>query len=260
MLQKIKSLAYRVITGVLPARRQCIVCNSKIFSFKALSPHYAQKLKEYGWPYSFDDFETLNVQEYQCPRCGCSDRDRLYALYMKKVIDPLVPYRLLDIAPAPALRSFIKSFPNITYRSADLYMHDVDDQVDLTDMHLYEDSSFHAFICSHVIEHVPDDQKAMKELYRVLKPAGWGIAMVPVLLSIEQIDEEPTLESIPERWRRFGQDDHIRQFSKSGFVGRLKGAGFKVREWTVKDFTPEEFIKNGISPRSVLYIVSKEND
>jgi ubiquinone/menaquinone biosynthesis C-methylase UbiE len=139
-------------------------------------------------------------------------------------------------------------------------MKGVDDKIDLTNMDIYEDNSYDIFICSHVLEHVPDDRKAMSELHRVLKPGGWGIAMVPVLSSVKEIDEDPSIMEPSERWRRFGQDDHVRVYSKDGFKKRLKDSGFKVKEYSKNDFSDGDFENNGISARSILYIVYKYND
>ena len=196
-----------------------------------------------------------------CPNCGASDRDRLYALYISTHIDSMRNYRVLDIAPANALRNFLKGFPNFIYRSADLIDKDVDDTgVDITDMKIYADQSFDIFLCSHVLEHVPDDRKAMGELNRILKKDGFGIAMVPIVLSITAIDEDPSLTDTAERWKRFGQDDHVRLYSKAGFVNRLEESGFIVKSITVDDYDWKVFSKYGISSKSVLYIVTKNND
>jgi predicted SAM-dependent methyltransferase len=164
---------------------------------------------------------------------------------------------LLDIAPAASLRVFLSRNTRIRYRCADLYMTRVDDIIDVTDMRLYDNSSFDAFICSHVLEHVPDDRQALSELWRVLKPGGWGILMVPINLAITSIDEDPSVTDIGERWRRFGQHDHVRLYSKQGFIDRVMNAGFLVRQLGVDFFGHEVFQRHGITTTSVLYVVGK---
>jgi SAM-dependent methyltransferase len=233
------------------------VCDSRIQAFIPLPEQFTKTPKDYGYPYTSDQAETINPPEYSCPHCFASDRDRLYALYFKKVLKAGTKYRLLDIAPSAPLRKFLKGRSNIVYRSADLFMQDVDDTgVDIMQMG-YEDNSFDIFICSHVLEHVPDDRKAMRELRRILTPGGFGIAMVPIVLTIDKVDEDPFLEDVAERWRRFGQDDHVRIYSKQGFKDRLIDSGFKVEEVTITSFSEKEFLLYGISPKSVLYIVRK---
>lgn len=248
-LRDIASLAYK---------KKCPVCGKRVRNFDPLPDFYLDSAKKYNFPHSYDLGETLNYKEYSCPNCGSSDRDRLYALYIGRNTSPEKKYKLLDIAPAKALRNFLKKKENVLYRSADLYNKDVDDTgVDITNMTNYPSETFDIFICSHVLEHVVDDRKAMRELYRVLKGGGFGIAMVPIVMGLKEIDEDPGLNDIAERWRRFGQDDHLRLYSKSAFTDRLRECGFTVGEVTQKDFAEGEFLKYGLSPTSVLYIVKK---
>ena len=136
-------------------------------------------------------------------------------------------------------------------------MDNVDDKVDVTDMKCYEDNSFDAFICSHVLEHIPDDLKAMSELFRVLKPGGWGITMVPINTAHRDIREDFTKTTEAERWQYFGQGDHVRVYSRAGFLGRLAQAGFRVRALGIQHFGAERFARHGISAGSVLYISDK---
>ena len=106
-------------------------------------------------------------------------------------------------------------------------------------------------------EHVADDKKAMSELFRILKPGGFGILMVPIVLKIEQIDDDPTITDAETRWRRFGQYDHVRLYSKKGFVERVQEAGFIVKQYGVEYFGESVFVECGISVKSVLYVVQK---
>jgi predicted SAM-dependent methyltransferase len=97
----------------------------------------------------------------------------------------------------------------------------------------------------------------MKELHRVLKPGGWGIAMVPITNAIEETYENDSITTDADRWKYFGQDDHVRMYSKKGFVGNLEKAGFKVDQLGIDYFGSNVFERHGIHPRSILYIVSK---
>lgn len=239
----------------------CPVCGNDIQEFVPLPSFYAENLKKYGWPFTFDDAETINPDQYSCPRCGASDRDRLYALYLKKVFQtktssdtPL----LLDFAPSPALQTFLRSYPNLRYLSADKYMPDVDLALDIIDMSQIQPGTFDIFICSHVLEHVPDDRQALAELFRILKPGGFGILMVPIVLAIDEIDEDPGLEDVGERWRRFGQDDHVRLYSKTGFLERVEKAGFTVSQYGADFFGREAFSRHGITSQSILYVAEKK--
>jgi SAM-dependent methyltransferase len=124
-------------------------------------------------------------------------------------------------------------------------------------MHSIPPETYDFFICSHVLEHVTDDKKALSELFRVLKTGGSGILMVPINLRIDKIEEDPNVEDIGERWRRFGQDDHIRLYSKKGFVERVKEAGFTIHQYGVDFFGEHVFFQHGISPKSILYVAKK---
>lgn len=258
IIERVDQKVKRTIKEVFGARRYCNVCKTPFKGkFIPIHPMYLENARKTGFPYTFDEGETLNYKEYTCPFCQSSDRDRLYALYLDTHLDSNKSYQLLDFAPAPALRQYLKANSMIKYRSADLFMDGVDDKIDVMDMHIYPDNSFDIFICSHVLEHVKDDAKAMRELYRILKPGGFGICMVPIILPLKSIDEDPSLEDPAEKWRRFGQDDHVRLYNRAGFIERLAGAGFKVDQFTIKDFEAGQFIQYGISPKSVLYIVRK---
>jgi predicted SAM-dependent methyltransferase len=164
--------------------------------------------------------------------------------------------RFIEFAPAPALSRLLKSFPQLEYRSADLYDKGADDQVDLTNLP-YSDCSFDAFLSSHMLEHIEDDGTAMRELYRILEPGGWGIVMVPIQLDLERTVEGLPLTSEGERWKYYGQDDHVRMYSKQDFIDRLCNAGFQVKQLNKNDFGDESFHIHGIHPRSVLYVVER---
>jgi SAM-dependent methyltransferase len=240
---------------------QCPVCKERISNFVPIPIYYEENLKKYGYPYTFDDAETLNAEKYTCPYCSATDRDRLYAYYIEKRIawqktDDKI--RLLDIAPSVPLSSFISRFDKIKHDTADLLVEGVDLAVDITNMPEIATDTYDILICSHVLEHVDDDKKAISELHRVLKQNGWGIIMVPIVLAIDKIDEDTKITDVAERWRRFGQDDHVRLYSKAGFVNRLENAGFVVHQLGVDYFGEDVFKKHGIGSKSILYLVEKK--
>jgi SAM-dependent methyltransferase len=239
----------------------CPACEDRVPSFSPLPEFYFTELETHGSDLRSADFETLNFKAYQCPHCGASDRDRLYALYLARRFqgsEPLLAgFSLLDIAPAAALSSHIKRRYPVQYRTADLFQKNVDDRVDITCMNCYAEDKFDAFICSHVLEHVEHDKKAMAELFRVLKPGGWGIVMVPINLSFKEIREDSSKTSVEERWRHFGQGDHVRVYSRDGFMHRLQEVGFVVRQFGRDFFGRERMSRCGLSEASVLYVVEK---
>lgn len=249
----------------LLARHRCPVCNARVSAFQPLPEYYIDNLAKYGWPYGLDKAETGNHLGYQCPSCLASDRDRLYVLYLMTQLrgtqsNPVT--RIVDFGPSTPLSNFIRrqiasSKREISYRTADAFEDGVDDRVDITDMQIYEDGQFDFFLCSHVLEHVPDDRKALRELYRILQPGGRGILMVPIILSLDRIDEDPTVVDEGERWRRFGQHDHVRIYSKNGFIERVAESGFRIHQYGKEFFGEDLFSSAGITSQSVLYVVEK---
>jgi len=239
----------------------CPACEDRVPGFSPLPEFYSRELISHGSDLQIADFETCNKNAYQCPHCGATDRDRLFALYLSRRLPKSFAlqanYKLLDIAPSRPLADFIRRKFSIRYRTADRFMKNVDDRVDITAMTAYANGSFDAFICSHVLEHVQDDSKAMLELFRVLKPGGWGIAMVPINLTFKEIRENAAYATDEERWKYFGQGDHVRVYSRDGFVTRLEKAGFVVRQIRQDYLGIENFERCGLSPASVLYVVEK---
>jgi len=239
----------------------CPVCENPVAAFSPLPDFYFRELAEHGSGSRISDFETCNAQAYQCPHCGATDRDRLYALYLASRLSSAAVHgselHLLDIAPGAALSAHIRRKYPVRYRTADRFMKNVDDRVDVTSMSCYADASFDAFICSHVLEHVEDDRKALAELWRILKPGGWGIAMVPINLAVKEIHEDPTKTTAAERWKYFGQGDHVRLYSREGFIRRLREAGFVVREFGRNHFGAEKMAPCGLSEASILYVAEK---
>jgi len=228
-------------------------------SFLPIPEQYIRQLNQLNVPYSIDDFETLNCGQYLCPYCGATDRDRLYALYVKQKLDRVQEgvLRVLDIAPSKPLSWFLRSQPMVHYRCGDLASPLADEQVDICHMPQFPDASFDLIICSHVLEHVIDDRMAMRELLRVLSSSGKAILMVPILTTATQIDEDCSETRVDERWRRFGQDDHVRMYNQSAWLERLSAAGWYIQAYRQSDFTDRSFRLYGIEAGSVLYVGSR---
>jgi len=241
----------------------CSVCGQSIKRFLPLDSFYAENAKKYGYKY-FGQGETINLESYLCPVCGATDRERLYSLYIdkfvlnEKVADDTSPkLSLLHFAPDKALAQKITTDGFFQYRSADLLMEGVDDKIDITNLYIYKDSYFDCFICSHVLEHVTDDTKALRELFRIIKPGGWGILMVPIIPSLIHTHEDYTKTTEEERWQFFGQGDHVRLYAKDDFISLTERAGFVVEQFNVKKFGEKIFKTHGIALGSVLYIAKK---
>ena len=182
--------------------------------------------------------------------------------YYSNTPPPGIHFSILEIAPAPPLSQLIRENIKRHHLNAELITADYSAakamvQIDIQHMPVFKDNSFDFFICSHVLEHVPDDKMALQELYRVLKPGGTGILMVPINLAAQYIDEDPGVVNVAERWKRFGQHDHVREYSRSGFIERVNEAGFVVHEFGSQSFGRIVFFRYGLHSHSVLYVVQK---
>ena len=248
----------REVRALFSAKKHyCPVCRKKVRRFQCLSEQYFEQWMKYRYLHSIFNFETLNVTGYSCPLCGASDRDRLYAIYLAGYLENK-KIRFLEIAPAKPLARYIRSFPGVKYRSADLHMPEADDKVDITDMAIYPDESFDFILCSHILEHIEDDSQALRELYRVMSRKGKGILMSPVNLGLEADYEIKGPLTEPERWHHYGQGDHVRTYSKNGFMGKIRNVGFLIEEVTAANYSQQVFDRCGIHEGSVLYAVSKK--
>jgi SAM-dependent methyltransferase len=265
VILKSRMRAFTARLKTIGGRHYCPVCRSRVRAFQPLPEFYRDNLAKHGWPFADEEAETCNQLGYTCPLCQATDRDRLCALYLQDYLQGVhadSATRMVDFAPSAPLSDFIRreiarSGHNISYRTADAFAEGVDDKVDITELRSYQDGEFDFFICSHVLEHVRDDRKAIRELHRILRPGGKGILMVPILLCVREIDEDPTVVDEGERWRRFGQFDHVRLYSKQGFIERVKAAGFLMHQHGQEFFGAKEYIRTGISAQSILYVVEK---
>jgi len=117
------------------------------------------------------------------------------------------------------------------------------------------DASFDVILCSHVLEHVHDDQRAMRELFRILRPGGWAMIQVPI--SSKPTFEDPSITEPAERERVFWQADHVRLYGLD-IADRLLEAGFEV-ETVFGDqlVASDQLVRTGIYPRDLVFLCGK---
>jgi ubiquinone/menaquinone biosynthesis C-methylase UbiE len=121
----------------------------------------------------------------------------------------------------------------------------------------YPDNSFDAIYCSHVLEHIPDDRAAMRELFRVLKPGGWAILQVPLDSTRETTYEDPSITSFEARERAYWQADHVRLYGRD-YTAKLESTGFRVRvDWFVKTFTEGQIHRFGLDKSEGIHWCEK---
>lgn len=203
-------------------------------------------------------YRTNNV----CPRCYSLDRDRLIHLFLSEKTNIFTAsLNVFHVAPEGCIRAMLTGLPNISYHAGVKYLEGYyyDQQTNLIDITSipFKDDEFDVIICNHVLEHIPDDRKAMRELHRVLKPGGWAILQVPVSKILTETYEDFSVVKPEERERVFGQFDHVRIYGQD-YPIRLSNAGFTVKIYNpYKDKWPVDLNRFAINPEENLYIAYK---
>jgi len=163
-----------------------------------------------------------------CPECNSFERHRLaYMYFIENTSLFKKSAKLLHFAPEKCFADKISKFDTIDYLTVDLKSPLAMKKVDIQNMD-FEDAHFDAVYCSHVLEHVPDDSKAIGELYRVLKPGGYALIMVPINLKSATTLEDPSINTPEQRTKYYKQFDHVRYYGLD-FKDRLSAVGFDVR-------------------------------
>lgn len=237
--------------------KRCNVCGEEVF-FRPMPEGYHIMRKRYGFLYWDADFQLESKERYGCPNCGAYDRDRLMIAFLEEVkAEGGEKLRMLQIAPSRAIEHYALSRADICYESTDLMMPGVTFQADLQHMDMVEDETYDIIVCSHVLEHVRNDAQAMSELYRILKPDGVCLVLVPLIVGKMDTEEQWGC-SEEENWRRFGQNDHSRLYGKKDFIRRLQNAGFYVNELDKQWFGEDFYQEYGFDDLSIMYVVTKE--
>jgi SAM-dependent methyltransferase len=194
----------------------------------------------------------------RCPGCGSRERHRLLWLYLSERTNLFAPVsggadrRLLHVAPEPVFAASFSRLPHLEYVSADLDSPLARERVDICDLP-YEDVSFDAILCVHVLEHVSDDRKAMREFFRVLRPGGFAILQVPMQRKRVLTYEDASVVDPQERLREFGQEDHLRVYGRD-YAERLEEAGFQVkRDRFVKELPPDRVERHRLKQEDIYY-------
>lgn len=267
-----KSTIKRLLKTIIPAKH------------RAWLRHFRRKVKYFGWMYKcpicrshlrillpFGQKFPVLIQNRiiggsfrpnaRCPVCRSLDRERLVYLYLLNKTKIFQEHlKLLHLAPEKNLSTILKNHSNIDYLTADLNSNKVMVKMDITQID-YPDNSFDAVICNHVLEHVIDDKKAIRELFRVLRPGGWGILQVPISLNLNKTYEDVSVTSPSEREKIFGQSDHVRMYAID-YLDRLRESGFEVSpfKWWIqgKEFgNPDN--KYALLQHEIIIFVNKPN-
>ena len=239
ILQRMASWAVPIMGLAYKGRgRECPLCGSRYRRFM---------------PYGY----VTSREDALCPRCLSLERHRLIWLWLQRHSDLFAAHpHILHIAPEVSLmRHFKRHYKEHKerYTTADL-------ESPLADMHFdvqhipMEARSIDVVICNHLLEHVVNDRIAVAELYRILKPGGWGIMLVPEDRSRATTFEDDTITDAKERTRLFGQYDHRRVYGRD-YDLRLAEAGFVVERIAVSDLlSPEERRRHAVGNDDLVVV------
>lgn len=189
------------------------------------------------------------------------ERHRLLWLFLKNETDFFAinnKLRVLHIAPEQCFLNRFRRQKNIDYTTTDLESPIADIKADICDLP-FDDNSFDVIFCNHVLEHIPDDTKAMQELYRVMKKGGFGIFQIPQDIHREKTFEDNSITDPKERAKIFGQYDHVRVYGIDYF-DKLRSVGFTVDEidYTQK-ISPELVKRYALMKGEILPVCYKKN-
>ena len=205
------------------AKLYCPCCNSRFVTF---TDRGYKNRPDYFDPSRYESC----CQDVICPLCLSLPRHRILSVWCEKNINKLRGKRILYFAPENGMVRVLKR-NKIAFTSADLF-NEADLKLDLN--HIDQpDASWDVVFCNHVLEHVPDYKKALRELYRILKPGGMLICSFPIDIRYETVQEDDALvgddspQADRERIRKFGQKDHLRVFGRDSRK-LLEEAGFVV--------------------------------
>ncbi len=185
------------------------------------------------------------------------ERHRLLWLYLKNETDFFTAEKkVLHFAPEQAFYKRFRKMSNLDYTTTDLNSPLADIKADICNLP-FEDNEYDVILCNHVLEHIPDDTKAMQELYRVLKPGGMGIFQIPQDLTRKVTFEDDSITDKKERAKIFGQYDHVRVYGRDYFE-KLKSIGFKIKEVDyTKILSKDDVAKYCLAKGEIIPVVSK---
>ena len=229
MYNTLKSFAQKIVP------KEILVKNEDLFR-KLLMRFYSGDQHECNICGSkLKKFASLENGQLLCPICGSLPRTRrLFMLLEKEYLQQNAV--VLDFSPSRAMYRKLKQRKDLNYYPSDFENEFLADyHFDITKI-AAESDQFDLITCYHILEHIVEDEVAMKELFRVLKPSGTLLIQTP--FKGGDIYEDFTKTTVEQKLKYFGQDDHVRIYSAEGLEKRLQGAGFKteIRKFEKDDY------------------------
>lgn len=205
------------------------------------------------------DIVGSDVEHFECPVCGSHDRERHLLLYLraKGLLASLRGARILHFAPEANLQQVFEAAAPVEYVRADLFPRQPGVvKLDLTAID-FPDGRFDFVVANHVLEHVDDDAKALREIWRVLRAGGHAVLQTPFAAARPSKSEDAAVRSPADRLRLYGQEDHCRLFG-ADFESHVVSFGFVSQVATHDALLPHVDARaSGVNPREPLLLFAK---
>lgn len=202
-----------------------------------------------------------NRADRMCPSCFSLERHRLLLYYLRHHTDLFErPQRVLHFAAERCIHDIIRAESSADYHTADLMVQFLP-TLEIKPMHKmsiteigFPDAHFDLFLCNHVLEHVPDDRLAMREIYRVLKPGGRALLTVPINPEVDHTEEDRSFDR-HQRREFYGSQHHLRYYGAKDFMDRLTEAGFDVAPYRIDEAADRTTLR--IDPEEIIFVCRK---
>lgn len=231
----------------------CILCGDHITGFKEGGERHVQLFNKH---HIIGAGKRLN---HTCPNCGCTDRSRFVFFVLRKYTKIFEEdLQVLHFAPEPWIeKRIIKECNTCKYITADVVNGRAGIVVDMTSIPFLPET-FDCIIANHVLEHIYDEESAMRELIRVLKKDGQLIISFPICTDQNTYEDENATTD-EQRLESYGQEDHVRLYGKD-YVKVLKKYQFKVKSISPRDlFDDGQIEEYGFIPDDIVIICEKMN-
>ena len=200
-----------------------------------------------------------DVENYECPACGCHDRERHLLMYLKAsgLLPMMTGAKILHLAPEQHLQRFVRGALPAEYIQGDLYPDRPDiERIDLQEVP-YQANYFDFVLANHVLEHVQDHLQSLREIFRVLRPDGHAILQTPYSSILTHLFEDIGIQSNEARLQAYGQEDHRRMYGID-IVKIFESVGFISLTSNHLQLLPDiDPIRFGVNPKEPLLLFKK---
>lgn len=256
-LQPKKLLPYAMAGWLSGGRKHCVFCDHRVWRFMPYrggsrgTPPLLQAL----------DCVGSDVDHFECPRCGSSDRERHLLLYFRAggLMEWVSGKSILHFAPEKHLSPRIQAMAPARYIRCDLFPQLPGiERVDMLDMP-FDSCTFDMVIANHVLEHVNDVAKALLEIHRVLKRGGYAVLQTPYSARLQRTWSDPGIDTPKARLEAYGQEDHVRLFG-SDIFDLISASGFESRvQWHANALDAIDPVITGVNPNEPFFLFEKPN-